>query len=328
MTFARAELEPELANDPMLGAVGWSWLTDALDGRARSATPPRPARSPGWSPRASPGWPTGRASVEMEVRASWTPRGRRRRRPPRRAGPTCSARSRACHRCPRASSRCPGRGADRAAAATVGPVTRSTDPARTRRRRRAEPLDPAADERRPEPAAVLIPLDMPADGVPDVVVDERAPDGGGPGHRRRRGPGRPRRRAGLGLPLRPARLPRAAAPRGLRHLADRPDRLPRPRARSPRPSATPSGSCTPPPRTCPASREVGPAPGAAVRHRARRAPARPAPGRPRPPSSSTTSACRLAKEHSAVDWSTRPLPEPWLRYAALDVEVLVERPQR
>jgi ribonuclease D len=30
----------------------------------------------------------------------------------------------------------------------------------------------------------------------------------------------------------------------------------------------------------------------------------------------------LAKEHSAVDWSTRPLPEPWLLYAALDVEVL------
>ncbi|MDQ1294069.1 MAG: ribonuclease [Actinomycetota bacterium] len=32
----------------------------------------------------------------------------------------------------------------------------------------------------------------------------------------------------------------------------------------------------------------------------------------------------LAKEHSAVDWSTRPLPEPWLRYAALDVEILVD----
>ena len=32
----------------------------------------------------------------------------------------------------------------------------------------------------------------------------------------------------------------------------------------------------------------------------------------------------LAKEHSAVDWSRRPLPEPWLRYAALDVEVLVK----
>lgn len=32
----------------------------------------------------------------------------------------------------------------------------------------------------------------------------------------------------------------------------------------------------------------------------------------------------LAKEHSAVDWSSRPLPEPWLEYAALDVEVLPE----
>lgn len=30
----------------------------------------------------------------------------------------------------------------------------------------------------------------------------------------------------------------------------------------------------------------------------------------------------LAKEHSAADWSTRPLPDPWLEYAALDVEYL------
>ena len=32
----------------------------------------------------------------------------------------------------------------------------------------------------------------------------------------------------------------------------------------------------------------------------------------------------MRKEHSAVDWSKRPLPVPWLEYAALDVEVLVE----
>ena len=32
----------------------------------------------------------------------------------------------------------------------------------------------------------------------------------------------------------------------------------------------------------------------------------------------------LAKEHSAADWSTRPLPKDWLTYAALDVELLVE----
>ncbi len=32
----------------------------------------------------------------------------------------------------------------------------------------------------------------------------------------------------------------------------------------------------------------------------------------------------LEKGHAAADWSTRPLPADWLRYAALDVEVLVE----
>jgi len=32
----------------------------------------------------------------------------------------------------------------------------------------------------------------------------------------------------------------------------------------------------------------------------------------------------MRKEHSAADWSKRPLPEPWLEYAALDVEVLLE----
>jgi len=33
---------------------------------------------------------------------------------------------------------------------------------------------------------------------------------------------------------------------------------------------------------------------------------------------------KLAKEHSAADWSTRPLPQSWLKYAALDVELLVD----
>ncbi len=33
---------------------------------------------------------------------------------------------------------------------------------------------------------------------------------------------------------------------------------------------------------------------------------------------------RLEKGHSAADWSTRPLPDPWLAYAALDVELLLE----
>jgi len=32
----------------------------------------------------------------------------------------------------------------------------------------------------------------------------------------------------------------------------------------------------------------------------------------------------LAKEHSAADWSRRPLPQSWLVYAALDVELLID----
>jgi len=32
----------------------------------------------------------------------------------------------------------------------------------------------------------------------------------------------------------------------------------------------------------------------------------------------------LAKEHSAADWSARPLPQEWLTYAALDVELLID----
>ncbi|WP_273118854.1 HRDC domain-containing protein [Actinomyces dentalis] len=37
-----------------------------------------------------------------------------------------------------------------------------------------------------------------------------------------------------------------------------------------------------------------------------------------------TLGLRLAKDHAAADWSTRPLPETWLVYAALDVELLIE----
>lgn len=37
-----------------------------------------------------------------------------------------------------------------------------------------------------------------------------------------------------------------------------------------------------------------------------------------------TLGLHLAKEHSAADWSTRPLPASWLTYAALDVELLVD----
>lgn len=73
VTFARAQLEPELASDPMLGAVGWSWLIDALEARsldylAEAGTVTRVVSESfaGLSDR--------EPTVEMEVRASWTPR--------------------------------------------------------------------------------------------------------------------------------------------------------------------------------------------------------------------------------------------------------------
>jgi hypothetical protein len=31
ISYVRAELEPEMATDPLINAVGWSWLTEALD---------------------------------------------------------------------------------------------------------------------------------------------------------------------------------------------------------------------------------------------------------------------------------------------------------
>ena len=37
-----------------------------------------------------------------------------------------------------------------------------------------------------------------------------------------------------------------------------------------------------------------------------------------------TLGLRLAKDHAAADWSTRPLPTSWLTYAALDVELLID----
>lgn len=74
VTFARAELEPELASDPLLGEVGWSWLMDALALRGVEATAEAGTvtRVVSQSFAALADRP---ASVEMEVRASWTPVG-------------------------------------------------------------------------------------------------------------------------------------------------------------------------------------------------------------------------------------------------------------
>lgn len=72
VTYARAEMEPELATDPVLGAAGWSWLIDALESHdldyiAEAGTVTRVVSE------SYAGLADRPASVEMEIRASWTP---------------------------------------------------------------------------------------------------------------------------------------------------------------------------------------------------------------------------------------------------------------
>jgi hypothetical protein len=72
VTFVRAELEPEMGSDPMLGQVGWTWLEESLDGAgaravAHGGTVTRVVSESYGSLAGRP------ASVEVEVRASWTP---------------------------------------------------------------------------------------------------------------------------------------------------------------------------------------------------------------------------------------------------------------
>jgi len=80
VAYVRADIEPEIAADPLLGEVGWSWLSEALD-----------ARVPGY---AVPSGTVTRVITEgfgakqgelpltgFELRASWSPAG------PQGAGP-------------------------------------------------------------------------------------------------------------------------------------------------------------------------------------------------------------------------------------------------
>jgi hypothetical protein len=73
VTLVRAELEPEMAADPLLPDVCWSWLTGALQGRGLSFGEPS-----GTVTRASSHYFGGLeqrpAASQIEIRASWTPR--------------------------------------------------------------------------------------------------------------------------------------------------------------------------------------------------------------------------------------------------------------
>ncbi|MFK0153433.1 DUF3000 domain-containing protein [Streptomyces sp. NPDC090499] len=73
VTLVRAELEPEMAADPLLPDVCWAWLTGALQARGLSYGEPS-----GTVTRASShyfgGLSARAAASQIEIRASWTPR--------------------------------------------------------------------------------------------------------------------------------------------------------------------------------------------------------------------------------------------------------------
>lgn len=72
VTYVTAELEPELASDPLLPAVGWSWLTDALAAQEARYTAVAGTVTQTSSTRFGDlaGPPT---AADLEIRASWTP---------------------------------------------------------------------------------------------------------------------------------------------------------------------------------------------------------------------------------------------------------------
>jgi hypothetical protein len=71
VAFASAELDPQMGVDPMLPAVGWSWLTEALEERhaefrAAGGTVNQ-TTSTRFGDLAGP-----QTTIELELRASWT----------------------------------------------------------------------------------------------------------------------------------------------------------------------------------------------------------------------------------------------------------------
>jgi hypothetical protein len=74
VAYARADIDPEMVADPLLSAVGWTWLTEALTAHAAEYLAPSgtvtkvASESFGTMDGEEP-------SAEIEVRASWSPLG-------------------------------------------------------------------------------------------------------------------------------------------------------------------------------------------------------------------------------------------------------------
>lgn len=74
IVYVRADLDPEIAADPLIGQVGWDWLTEALDNRTAgygqpSGTVTRVVTEGFGAKESEP------AVTGFELRASWSPAG-------------------------------------------------------------------------------------------------------------------------------------------------------------------------------------------------------------------------------------------------------------
>ncbi|MCW2903437.1 MAG: hypothetical protein JWO67_5702 [Streptosporangiaceae bacterium] len=70
VAYIRADLEPEIAADPLIGSVAWSWLTETLDAvgyAGVSGTITRAVSESFGDKRDDP------STTELEMRASWSP---------------------------------------------------------------------------------------------------------------------------------------------------------------------------------------------------------------------------------------------------------------
>src|SRR3954468_10687669 len=74
VAYARAEVTTELAADPFLAEVAWTWLVEALDAHGAAYTAPSgtvtKVASESFGGMAEEG-----GSAQLEIRASWTPEG-------------------------------------------------------------------------------------------------------------------------------------------------------------------------------------------------------------------------------------------------------------
>ena len=177
VAYVRADVEPEMAADPLLGEVGWSWLSEALDARVPGYAVPS-----GTVTRViTEGFGAKRDEVPLtgfELRASWSPVG-----PPTPggrlpAGPAILTSSTCRRTSRRGATACPPRpGWNRRGrgpcvnqySARRGTGERWHRAAARRPRRRAR----SASTERPE-AGGIIPLLEPRDGLPPVVAAEAA----------------------------------------------------------------------------------------------------------------------------------------------------------